>query len=85
MAIVYDGSTWHVRREVLQLRMILHATKMVYRCDQPIGGDQATRADAVRSAVAYREQRTGGARDGLFRLSGVGRPVMPVEMNTVTA
>jgi hypothetical protein len=83
MAIVYDGSTWHVRREVLQLRMILHATKMVYRCDQPIGGDQATRADAVRSAVAYREQRTGVAN--LFRLSGVGRPVMPVEVNTVTA
>ena len=51
---VCDGIKWHVRR-IASIDDDPARGEMLYR-------DQATLADAVRSAVAYMERRTGGAK-----------------------
>jgi len=55
IAIVCDGSKWHVRR-IASIENDQTHGEMVFRCDRPISSDHVTLAEAVRSAVAYMEQ-----------------------------
>jgi hypothetical protein len=51
IAIIYDGTVWHVRR----IRVIEHdldADEKVYRCDIPISSDHKYIDDAITSALA---------------------------------
>ena len=61
IAIVCDGSKWHVRR-IASIEDDRVRGEMVYRCDLPISNDHDTLAAAVRSAVAYMESEVGGPK-----------------------
>ncbi len=58
IAIVCDGSKWHVRRIASIEDDRIHG-EMVYHCDEAISSDHDTLAAAVRSAVAYMEREAG--------------------------
>ncbi len=56
IAIVSDGSKWHVQR-IASIEDDRARGEMIYRCDHPISSDHDTLAVAVRSPVAYMERR----------------------------
>lgn len=58
IAIVFDGSKWHVRR-IRLIELDLDKMEMVYRCDDPISNDHATLADVpqVADLIAAAQER----------------------------
>jgi hypothetical protein len=57
IAIVFDGTAWHVRN-VRVIEHDLERDEKVYRCDRPISNDHKSPYDAAISALdALRTER----------------------------